>query len=73
MVDEDFIREAYRISPKYCAALPKEYVDSTMRFVPVLHALGYIPRQVSEAEIFDRSLIGQVHPGPHHYNDGIVS
>ncbi len=71
MVDEEFVREAYRISPKYCAALPPEYIASTMRFVPVLHALGYIPRQVSEAEIFDRSLIGQVHPGQHHYHDGI--
>jgi NitT/TauT family transport system substrate-binding protein len=71
MVDEEFVRDAYRISPKYCAALPPEYIASTMRFVPVLHALGYIPRQVSEAEIFDRSLIGQIHPGQHHYNDGI--
>jgi NitT/TauT family transport system substrate-binding protein len=43
-----------------------------MKFVTTLHALGYIPRPIREEEIFDRSLIEQVHPGPHHYNDGIV-
>ena len=72
MVDEKFVMDTYRISPKYCAALPPEYIASTMKFVSTLHSLGYIPRQVREEEIFDRSLIEQVHPGPHHYNDGIV-
>jgi len=73
MVDEDFVREVYRISPKYCASLPAEYRASTMQFVAPLHKLGYIPRLVAEAEIFDRTLIEQVHPGPHHYNDGLVA
>jgi NitT/TauT family transport system substrate-binding protein len=72
MVDDKFVMDTYRISPKYCAALPPEYVASTMKFVTTLHALGYIPRPIREEEIFDRSLIEQVHPGPHHYNDGIV-
>ena len=34
MVDPDFVLETYRISPKYCAALPPEYIVSTMKFVP---------------------------------------
>jgi NitT/TauT family transport system substrate-binding protein len=71
MVDEDFVMETYRISPKYCAALPPEYIRSTMKFVNTLHKLGYISRPVREEEIFDRSLIGIVHPGPHHYNGGL--
>jgi NitT/TauT family transport system substrate-binding protein len=73
MVDEAFVGEAYRISPKYCAALPPEYVASTMKFVAPLHARGYIPRLVREEEIFDRSLIEQVHPQPHHYGAGLRS
>ena len=71
MVDPDFVMETYRISPKYCAALPPEYVSSTLKFVRTLQALGYISRPIGEDEIFDRSLIAAVHPGPHHYNDGI--
>jgi NitT/TauT family transport system substrate-binding protein len=71
MVDPDFVLETYRISPKYCAALPREYVDSTMKFVRTLKALGYISRPISEDEIFDRSLIAAVHPGPHHYDAGM--
>jgi NitT/TauT family transport system substrate-binding protein len=72
MVDEKFVLDAYRISPKYCAALPPEYVASTMKFVQTLHAMGYISLPVREGEIFDRSLVETVHPGPHHYNDGLV-
>ena len=64
--------QTYRVSPKYCAALPPEYVASTMKFVSVLHALGYISRPVRGEEIFDRSLIEVVHPGPHHYDAGLA-
>lgn len=71
MVDEDFVMETYRISPKYCAALPPEYIASTMTFVHTLHALGYISRPVAEKEIFDRSLIDSFHPETHHYGAGI--
>jgi NitT/TauT family transport system substrate-binding protein len=73
MVDEAFVMAAFRISPKYCAALPPEYIASTMKFVRTLHALGYISRCIDENEIFDRSLIAAVHPGPHHYDAGIVA
>lgn len=30
IVKEDFAREVFRVSPKYCASLPGEYIDSTM-------------------------------------------
>jgi NitT/TauT family transport system substrate-binding protein len=72
MVDPDFVMETYRISPKYCSALPPEYVASTMKFVRTLQELGYISRPIAEDEIFDCSLIAAVHPGPHHYDAGIT-
>ena len=71
MIDPDFVLETYRISPKYCAALPPEYIVSTMKFVRTLQSLGYISRPIREDEIFERSLIEAVHPGPHHYDAGI--
>jgi NitT/TauT family transport system substrate-binding protein len=72
MVDEEFVMDAYRISPKYCAALPPEYIASTLRFVQTLEALGSVSREIGTEEIFDRSLIDAVHPGPHHYGAGIA-
>jgi len=71
MVDPDFVLETYHISPKYCAALPPEYIASTMKFVRTLQSLGYIYRAIGEDEIFERSLIEAVHPGPDHYGAGI--
>jgi len=68
IVDKGFVLEAYKISPKYCAALPPEYVASTMGFVKVLNELGYISRPVSEDEIFDFRFIKKVHRGPPHYD-----
>jgi NitT/TauT family transport system substrate-binding protein len=72
VVDASFIMEAFNISPKYCAALPPEYVSSTMKFVNVLKALGYISRGIKEAEIFDASLIREVHPDAPHYECGLT-
>ncbi|MGZ4930783.1 MAG: ABC transporter substrate-binding protein [Halobacteriota archaeon] len=71
VVDVAFIEAAYKISPKYCAALPPQYIRSTMQFVTALHALGYISRYVGEDEIFDVSLISEVHKAPPHYDLGI--
>jgi len=71
MVDPAFVLDTYRISPKYCAALPPEYRTSTMKFARVLHELGYTKRLVGEGEIFETSLIDAIHSRPHHYLDGI--
>jgi len=72
MVDPAFVLETYRISPKYCAALPPEYIESTMKFAKTLYALGYTSRMVHKDECFERSLIKTVHIGSHHYSDGIT-
>ena len=68
IVDEEFVKEAYRISPKYCAALSKEFVDSTMAFVPVLHRLKYISKIISGKEIFEYRFIEKIHTEKPHYN-----
>jgi NitT/TauT family transport system substrate-binding protein len=69
IVDETFLQQVFRVSPKYCASLPPEYIESSLAFVPVLKEMGYIKRGLSQAEVFDTSLIETVHPNPHHYND----
>ena len=71
VVDAAFVAEAYQISPKYCASLPPEYVSSTMKFVNALEAFGYISRRMSETDIFDASLINEVHTAPPHYECGL--
>ncbi|OPY38449.1 MAG: NMT1/THI5 like protein [Methanoregula sp. PtaU1.Bin051] len=71
MVNEEFVLAAYCISPNYCAALPSEYVVSTMKFAKTLQALGYVSQVIREEDIFDRTLIDMVHPGTHHYRSGL--
>lgn len=67
IVDEQYVLDCYRVSPRYCAALSPEYIASTMRFAPVLHGLGYTSRTLTEDEVFDPRLIEAVHPEPPHY------
>ncbi|MFX1293903.1 MAG: ABC transporter substrate-binding protein [Promethearchaeota archaeon] len=71
LIKEEFILDTFKISPKYCAALPLEFVNSTMKFVAVLRNLGYIKRDLLESEIFNFSFIEKIHPEKHHYGDGI--
>lgn len=68
IVDQDFVTDAYRVSPKYCAALSREFVASTMAFVPVLYGLGYISRNLSEEDIFEYRFIHNVHKAQPHYD-----
>jgi len=70
IVDQEFVLETLRISPRYCAKLTSGYIFSTLRFVKVLKRLGYIGREISREEIFDTSLIDAVHPSKDHYGDG---
>ena len=71
MVDPAFVLETYRISPHYCAALPEEYLTSTLKFSQTLHTLGYISQPIGKTRIFETALIDKVHAGPHHYRAGI--
>ena len=68
IIDADFVLETLQVSPKYCAALSNDYIASTMDFMRALLRLGYIQKELSRDEIFDRTLIDEVHPGPDHYH-----
>ncbi|NOZ58069.1 MAG: ABC transporter substrate-binding protein [Euryarchaeota archaeon] len=70
-VDAGFALRAMELSPRYCAALPPEYVESTMRFVPVMRRLGYLSRRLGERDVFFREIVEEVHPEGHHYGEGL--
>jgi NitT/TauT family transport system substrate-binding protein len=72
-IDEEFVLDTLKVSPKYCAQITGEYMSSTMDFVKVLRRLGYIDREVKAEEIFDLSLINKIHPEKDHYGPGPAS
>ena len=67
VVDTDFVLKTYNISPRYCAALPPEYVKSTMDFIPVLKKLGYMEKDLKEEDVFDLNFIENIHKERAHY------
>jgi len=67
IIDEDFALEVIGVSPKYCASLPREYIDSSMRFVPVLKEMGYLSTDLRREDVFHTEVIETVHPHEHHY------
>ncbi|MEN6609343.1 MAG: ABC transporter substrate-binding protein [Methanoregulaceae archaeon] len=69
-IDAPFAEAAYRISPKYCASLPPEYLASTERFAEKLFSLGYTKRKISAGELFSPNLINRIHKEPEHYSAG---
>lgn len=68
-LDEGFVLEVLRVSPRYCASLPEAYIRSTLAFLPVLERLGYLDpgRRIEPERIFDTRFICKAHPGSHHY------
>jgi NitT/TauT family transport system substrate-binding protein len=72
-IDEEFVLDTLKVSPKYCAQVTAEYLSSTAEFVKVLRRLGYITREITEGEIFDLSLISKIHPEKDHYNEVLTS
>ncbi len=69
IIDEDFALEVMGVSPKYCASLPEEYIDSSMRFMPVLKKMGYLSTDLRREDVFYTNVIETVHPHKHHYRD----
>lgn len=63
----DFVVKTYAVSPKYCAQLSREYIESTMAFVPVLKKLGYLKHLLQEKDIFETKYVKKIHPEPAHY------
>ncbi len=72
VVDEAFVIDTIRVSPKYCAKITDGYIQATMDFVKTLYKLGYIKREIEQDEIFDTSMIDEIHPSKDHYGDGIA-
>jgi NitT/TauT family transport system substrate-binding protein len=68
-IEPDFIVETLALSPKYCAQLSAGYMASSMKFVPVLRGLDYISREPERGEIFDPTLISEIHGPGDHYAD----
>lgn len=69
IVDEAFVLDTYRISPKYCGALPPPYLEATVAFVPTLRELGYLADPLEEEDVFDTRFLPRFHPGSDHYDD----
>jgi len=67
VVDAQFIQEVFAVSPRYCASLPEEYIESTMKFVPVLQKMGHLTEKLSAEQVFNCSFIEKIHPEPQHY------
>lgn len=67
VVDKDFVLRACSISPRYCTALPRRYIEAAMAFVPVLRRLGYITRSLGPEDVFFTDFIEEVHPEEDHY------
>ncbi len=71
IVDRDYVLDILKVSPKYCTCLTVEYISATMEFVRAMKQLGYIKRDISSDEIFDKSLIDTIHPEKDHYSDNV--
>ena len=67
VVDAAFVQQVFALSPRYCAALPGEYIDASMAFVPVLQHSGYLSADLVADQVFDPRFITAVHPEPAHY------
>ena len=67
VVDEDFVLDTYKISPKYCASILEEYIESALKFIPVLQRLGYMQGDLNQENIFNLEFIKKIHPEPAHY------
>jgi NitT/TauT family transport system substrate-binding protein len=67
VVDVKFIKDVFAVSPRYCASLPKDYIEATMKFVPVLQKMGHLKEALSADQVFDCSFIKKTHPEPPHY------
>ncbi len=63
----DFVEKTYAVSPKYCALLSREYIESTMAFLPVLKKLGYLKQHLQEKDIFETKYVKKIHPEAPHY------
>lgn len=65
--DINFALNTFRISPGYCASLPLEYIESTLKFITELKKQGYLNSMMKKKDIFYTKIIDKVHPERNHY------
>lgn len=68
IIDKKFVQSVLEISPKYCIALSKEYVNSAIDFMKVLYQFGYIERHLKISDIFNFEFVKKIHPEEPHYS-----
>lgn len=67
ITNQKYIKSVLKISPKYCIALSKEYIKTTMEFVDTLYHLKYIKKPLDPKDIFILDFVKKLHPESHHY------
>jgi len=67
IVEKRIILQTLTLSSKYCAKISRQYIQATMEFVDAMIALGYINKAFSADEIFDTSIVDEIHPEQAHY------
>ena len=75
VVDEEFVLDVYKISPKYCVSISEGYIESTIAFASALHRLGYISKILTTQDIFDCNTlqyIRKTRPDPSLYKKGRI-
>ncbi|RMG01833.1 MAG: ABC transporter substrate-binding protein [Nitrospirae bacterium] len=56
-VDEEFVLNTIRISPRYTHLISKDYVSCTLQLARRMKELGYIKRDFQEDDIFDYTIL----------------
>lgn len=67
VLNKEFVLKTYNVSPRYCTSIPQEYIESTLKFIPVLKNLGYMKGNLKQEDIFNTQFIKKVHPEQNHY------
>ncbi len=67
-LDINTIQRIIELSPKYCASIPEEYIESTLKLAKFMKTMGYVEEIPKKDEIFDLSFISEVHPQKDHYS-----
>ncbi len=67
-LDSATVKEILNMSPKYCASLPEEYIESTIKLTELMVQLGYVEGAPRPHEIFCLDIISDIHPQKEHYS-----
>ncbi|TFF88060.1 MAG: DUF3834 domain-containing protein, partial [Promethearchaeota archaeon] len=66
-LNKNYIKEIISISPKYCIALSKRYINSTKQFKSIMFKENYISKKLDITDVFNFNFIKKIHPEQEHY------